>query len=457
MTFAEQLKEERTGIMYDIYENRIPKRVPIEFSVGPVVIADLAGIDRFEAFWNPEILKDALDDFYSKVKADTSMFWGGVYTPYSAQALNARNRAISSTGMMQHPNTMCMYPEEYDEFIEDPLAFVVEKAFPRVYGYLDNSQFPARSALAVFQEAKMTEQMNSRIGKMVWEMDSKYGKPDYEPNVGGFSRVPLDWMADQLRSFDGISIDIRRNRAKVIAAEEAAYPILYKVGLPADPAHPNRHGAMSFQLHMAPYMRDKDFEDVWYTPWKRQLEDYASLGMRCGAFLEEDWSRRLDYLLDLPTGMVYQWEKGDPRLFKDKLGKKCILSGGFPIIYLKTLSKSEIVDKTKEWLDIMMDGGAYIFGFDKNALSGGDINMENLIAVFDTVLEYGVYSDAGKQTGEIFKKEDYSFSDPAPVSSRAYISWERYKEMYPYTPESAKNTVMAMEDMLLNTVFYMSC
>ena len=443
--------------MYDIYENRIPERVPISLSVGPVVIADIAGIDRFEAYWNPEVLKDALDEFYRKINSDTSMFWGGVYTPYSAQALGAKNRAISSTGMMQHPNTMCMLPEEYDEFIKDPLAFVVEKAFPRVYGYLDTESFASRTPFAVWQEGRLTGEMNSRIGRMVWEMDSKYGMPDYEPNVGGFSRVPLDWMADQLRSFDGIMIDIRRQRSKVIDAENAAYPMIYKVGLPADLENVNRHGAMSFQLHMAPYMRDKDFEEVWYRPWKRQLEDYASHGMRCGAFLEEDWSRRLDYLLDLPVGMQYEWEKGDPVLFKEKLGKRCILSGGFPLIYLKTLTKAQIIDKTKEWLDIMMPGGQYIFGFDKNALSGGDIVMENLEAVFDTVREYGVYNNAGESTGEVFRREDYTFSDPGPIESRAYISWEKYRQMYPLTPESAKKTVMAAEDALLSNIFYMSC
>lgn len=48
-------------------------------------------------------------------------------------------------------------------------------------------------------------------------------------------------------------------------------------------------------------------------------------------------------------------------------------------------------------------------GFDKDPLSLSDVNIENLIAVCETVRDYGVYDNPGTETGEIFRKEDYKY------------------------------------------------
>ena len=42
-------------------------------------------------------------------------------------------------------------------------------------------------------------------------------------------------------------------------------------------------------------------------------------------FLEGDWTCFIDYLQELPQGTRFT-EYGDPRKFKDKLGKKMVLA-----------------------------------------------------------------------------------------------------------------------------------
>lgn len=457
MTDVKAIKAERTQNMHNVYDNLYPTRVPFSFGLGLTTVADYAGVDRKDAYWNPSLLEKAAEELCEMIPSDSCMYQGTVYTPYSAQSLGARNKIMSDTGYMQHPNTVSLMPEEYDEFIEDPYATIVEKCLPRIYTNMDPANNPVRSLFALVQEANLNGQVGMLQMPMMKRLAERFGYPDSEGRGGG-GRTPLDWLADQVRSFDGICIDIRRMPDKVLAALEAAYPMLYKAGRCPDPEHINRYAVGTFQLHMATYLREKDFVKLWYEPWKRQLNDYSSLGMRCGAFLEENWTKKIDYLLDLPTGMYFTWEYGDPKLFKEKLGKKFILGGGFPLKYLTTLTKDECIDKTKEWLDIMAPGGQYVFGFDKSALTMGDINLENLKAVCETVLSYGVYDNPGAPTGgEIFNKADYTFSNPAEFKSRAYRSWEEYKALYPNTPESAKNMVMAAEDAVFSSVFYMSC
>jgi len=267
----------------------------------------------------------------------------------------------------------------------------------------------------------------------------------------------MDWIADQLRSFSGVCLDVRRNRAKLIEALDASYPMIYKIGVWKDLENVDRSGVTMFQLHMATYLREKDFAEVWLPSWKRQVEDYASLGMRCSAFLEHDWNRLLDYVYELPTGTVFSFEQTDPKLLKEKLGKKFILSGGFPLQHLTTCTKDEIIGKTKDWLDIMAPGGQYIFGFDKSAITHHDINLENLIAVCETVRDYGVYDNPGAPSGEIFNEADYKHSNFPEFSSKYYTTWDQYKEKFPFTPEEAKELVMQMQDDTLSLMFSMTC
>lgn len=252
-------------------------------------------------------------------------------------------------------------------------------------------------------------------------------------------------------------MDVRRHRKELSEALDAIYPMMYKMGKCTDSRQINRYNPTMFQLHMATYIREKDFAEVWLPSWKRLVTDYAALGMRCGAFLEHDWTRLLDYLYELPTGMYFTFELTDPREIKKKLGKKFVLGGGFPLNNLLTCTKQEVIDKTKAWLDIMAPGGQYIFGFDKDPITLADIKLENLAAVCETVRDYGVYENDGTATGEVFRKEDYHHSEVPAFKSRYYQSWDDYLKYYPNTPDNARALVMAAQDAVFEKFFYMSC
>jgi len=456
MSTAEERKLEREENMRNIYSNKIPNRVPISIIVPGTVVAEYAGLDLKTVYWKPSLLREAMLELSGKINADVPISGVGNYTPVSSQALRSRNRAMSSTGYMQHPNITCMEADEYDDLIADPYAFILEKCIPRLYGNLSPESNPWKNITALSAESQLRMAIGKEDMELMQEQSERQGFQSVV-RMAGFGRAPMDWIADQLRSFTGICIDIRRKRGKLIEALEAIYPMIYKIGVAKDLDNVSRFHSTSFALHMASYLREKDFAEVWLPTWKRQVEDYASLGMRTSAFLEHDWNRLLDYVYELPTGSVFSFELTDAKLIKEKLGKKHILSGGFPVRYLLTCTKDEVIGKTKDWLDIMAPGGQYIFGFDKPPLTLRDVNMDNLVAVCDTVREYGKYDNPGAPSGEFFNKEDYKHSGSPEFKSKYYMSWEEYIAEFPNTPIEAKTLVMQAEDAVLATMFSMTC
>ncbi len=452
MTDVEKLREERAQNSSDILNNRIPKRVPCAVSIGLNATAEYAGVDPKAAIWDYTLLMDAADKLCEMIPSDGCVAGASVLLPAKYQAIGSKSIVMGGDGFIQHPNTHMMEEDEYDLFIEDPYAFVVETAAPRTNAKLDYKNDPIGAMRAIYQANALSGAVFGTYGQLAGTMAAKYGYP-MGGMMGGGGYAPMDILSDQLRSFSGMSTDIRRRPEKIAAAMEAMKPWQFDQCMPPDLAHYTRNSYGFYPLHMATFMRTKDFEKLWWKPWLEQISHYASMGIRSGAFLEDDWTRYLDYLQDAPTGTFFTFEYGDPKQFKEKLGKKFVLSSGFPIKYLTQCTKEEVVGKTKEWLDIMAPGGQYAFGFDKGALVLADVNLDNLKAVVETVLEYGVYDNAGAPSGEIFNKEDYSAVHVDEFKSRAFRSWEDYKAANPNTPDSAKDMIMK-EEKAVRSFYY---
>jgi len=135
----------------------------------------------------------------------------------------------------------------------------------------------------------------------------------------------------------------------------------------------------------------------------------------------------LDYLYELPQNTILMFEYGDPKLIKQKLGKKHIITGLYPLINLKTKSPEECADEAKRYIDILAPGGKYIFGFDKSPLSLNDLNIDSLRAVANTVRDYGIYSNPGNNTNFEFDNKKYNAKPSITLKSKYLMSWDYYK------------------------------
>lgn len=377
--------QEKNKLFEDVYDRKIPDRAPILVGVDNAFCLEYAGMDlkkeQYSAEKNLEAIERVTADF------DTDIVGGLVLRiPSVYKFLGARNFVMGGDGFIQHPNIVGLEIEDYDDFIEDPYKTIWDKVFPRLYGEIEKGGMAAYKAIT-----KSFFDLFSFLGKINGGsvgIANKYGKSTYSLVGGGVSCVPFDILSDQLRSFTGIMTDIRRHPEKVIAACEALTPMAIKAGLAPNSSKYNR----SFiPLHMGPYLKPKDFEKFYWPSFKAFVEGLDAAGAGTNIFVEEDYSKYIDYLADLPAGQYLMVEYGDAKFFKEKLEDRHILSGFYPVSLLKTGTKKECIDKAQELIDILAPGGNYIFAFDKSIIRLDDVNVDNLKAVLTYVKENAVY------------------------------------------------------------------
>ncbi|MCB8816052.1 uroporphyrinogen decarboxylase/cobalamine-independent methonine synthase family protein [Desulfosporosinus shakirovi] len=384
MTDAAARTNERNQIFRDLFSGKTPKRVPISNPATQDFAIQHAGLDLAECQWDLTKLEPVYDKFCQDFYTDTYP-GGSIRIPSHYQILGSTPIVMSSSGFMQHPDVVGMLAEEYDQFIASPYDCIVETILPRLYTGFNGE--PGKVAMTLAKAMRAQSDDLAHLGAIRAKMNAKYG---FAGMIGALTEAPFDFMADFLRSFKGISGDVRRYPDKVAAACEAVLPLMIKKGtLP----NPSMLGYTFIPLHMAPYLRDKDFATLYWPTFKKLVETLASMGQNVQLFVEQDWMRYLDYLYELPENTIMRFEYGDAKVIKEKLGQKHIISGLYPVTLLQTGTKQQCVDKAKELLDILAPGGRYWWQADKSIIhleASGPV-VENLKAVLDYVHENGTY------------------------------------------------------------------
>lgn len=383
MADLKESRSEREQLFKDLFSGKTPKRVPISNPATLEFAIQYAGADLAATQWNVPALEAVYDKFCSEFISDVNPV-GGQRLPATYQFLGSKAIVMGSSGFMQHPEVEGMKPEEYDQLIAAPYDFIIETILPRLYAELDT--VPAKRSLTLAKALQVFSDDYATLGAIREKMGEKYGLT----SLARFTtEAPFDFLADFLRSFKGISGDVRRYPDKIVAACEAVTPLLIRKG-----KRPGSIPGYTFiPLHMAPYMREKDFAKFYWPTFKQEVEEITAMGQTVYLFVENDWMRYLDYLYELPENTVMRFEYGDPKLVKEKLGNKHILSGFYPITLLQTGTKEQCVDKAKELVDILAPGGKYWFDADKSIISSDSEGKiaENLKAVLTYVSENGAY------------------------------------------------------------------
>lgn len=384
MTGAEALSRERTRLFRDVYEGKIPKRVPVMGITTYEFAAAYAGKDLIEAQWSFHLFEEISEKICRDFPYDNFPLLHLRY-PALYRQLGARNWVMTSNGFLQHPEVEGLRVDEYDEFIASPFDCIVEKVLPRLYSALDTD--PYTKALVLAKAFKIFSDETNNINMVATKLSQKYGFARI--NLFAAScEAPFDFLADQLRGFKNILTDVRRVPEKVEAACEAVTPIMLKMGIFSSPME---LGATFIPLHMATFMRPEDFDRLYWPTFKELVYDLKAAGQRSFIFCEQNWMRYLDYLQDMPENTTMLFEYGDPRLAKKKLGAKHIISGFYPVTLLKTGTRQQCIDKAKEIIDIMAPGGRYFFCFDKAPVTLDSINVDNLKAVLEYVAANAYY------------------------------------------------------------------
>ncbi|MEA4806761.1 uroporphyrinogen decarboxylase family protein [Acetobacterium wieringae] len=378
-------KEEKEKNFRDIYDGIKPARIPIHIQVAHEAAIEYCQLDLKKTQWDigayPSYLEPVCNEL---IDADGFPISMNVRIAAMYQMLDAKSFVMSSSGVLQHPETHSMEQDEYDEFIADPYAFMLEKAVPRIYRGLDGNPHQAAlnltKAFAAFEDYKKAQLMT--MGKL----SAQCGFANYP--TGGVTEAPYDFVADLLRSFSGISLDIRRCPEKIAEACEAILPYMKKCAVSKMSSN---YGRTMIPIHMPAFMNTKQFEKYWWPSFYKLIEYIVESGSNCWLLLQGDMMRYIEYLNELPGRQEIRHEAGDMKDVVERTSTKHIISGIYPVTMLQTATKTECIDYAKTIIDVMGVNGNYIFNFDKPILSFTGNTMENLQAVLKTVREYGKY------------------------------------------------------------------
>jgi methoxylated aromatic compound---corrinoid protein Co-methyltransferase len=209
--------------------------------------------------------------------------------------------------------------------------------------------------------------------------------------IAGIFKAPFDILADKLRGYVGLTMDVATQPQKVLAACEALMPHLCHVGLTtADPAN---QVPIGFWLHRGcvPFVNPKTFDSHYWPTLKPIIEEFWKHGHQTLFYAEGKWHHHFDTFRELPhRSIVFHCDQDDLFHVHRKLHDKFALSGGIPNILLSFGKPEEVGEFCLRVIKQVAAGGGYIM--DAGAIMQDDTSIENLRTLTEVTREHGIYS-----------------------------------------------------------------
>ncbi len=316
--------------------------------------------------------------------------------------------------------------DEYEEFAEDPTAFLLNKWFARNCRGVN----PSGAAITLDHNANLMRGALA-FSDYMHAFGPAVAKLQYESGIvsasSGMVKAPLDILMDKFRGYENTVCDCLENPELVRKACEALIPHLVANAL--NGADPTKETPITLWAHRGcvPFISRKIFDRLYWPTLVPVLEELFSRGYRVLFYSEGDWEAHYDAFRTLPDGsLIYHLTKGSPELAARKLKDKFAISGGLDYNVLAMGSESDVQAHMKDLFNWLKPGGGYIL--DATSLMMNDVKPENLVAAVRYTLDHGGYSQStpaspiGPCTG----------SNPAPGKRppNTVRSWEEESSSY---------------------------
>ena len=392
---TEQLYQERLNRYVTAMRNEKPDRVPVRPFVAEFT-AKYAGFtcqevahDYNKAF--EAALRTAKDFQWEAVVPNMVYVWTGL-----AQAVGLRYYGIPgidiphTTGfnyIEPSEDNAFMKPDEYDQLIDDPTAFLYNTWLPRVSTEVSKIGEPStfRNNLSFVKGAMAMLSYFYAFGPQIARLRCEAGVVSA---IAGIFKAPFDILADKLRGYVGLTFDMHNQPDKVLQACEALMPHLCQVGLTtADPANLVPIG---FWMHRGcvPFVNPRQFESHYWPTLKPIIEEFWKNGHQTLFYAEGKWKHHLDSFRELPDrSIVFHCDRDDIFHVHQKLHDKFALSGGIPNGLLSFGKPDEVRAFCRRVLMEVAKPGGYIM--DASAIMQDDTSIENLRVMTATAREFG--------------------------------------------------------------------
>ena len=204
-----------------------------------------------------------------------------------------------------------MKPDEYDQLIDDPTAFLLDVWLPRVSTEVRKLGEPVTRAhnLSFLKGGMAMMEYFGAFGTQNARLRAESGTVSA---ISGILKAPMDIIADKLRGYLGLVDDLHERRDKVVAACEALLPHLLHVA--RSTADPDRLVPVGYWMHRGgvPFVSPEIFKNVYWPTVKPIIEELWADGIQTLFYAEGKWDRHLESFAELPDrSIVYHVDQGD--------------------------------------------------------------------------------------------------------------------------------------------------
>jgi len=283
-----------------------------------------------------------------------------------------------------------MHADEYDALIDDPTGFLYNVWLPRVSTEVSKIGEPAtyRNNVALVKSAMAMLSYFYAFGPQIQRLRAECGTVSC---LAGIFKAPFDIIADKLRGYVGLTMDMHTQPQKVLKACEALMPHLCHVGLTtADPA---KQVPIGFWMHRGcvPFINPKQFASHYWPTLNPCIEEFWNHGHQTLFYAEGRWKHHFDAFRELPDrSIVFHCDQDDIFEVHRRLHDKFALSGGIPNVLLSFGKPAEVRDFCQRVIREVAPNGGYIM--DAGAIMQDDTSVENIRVMTDTCRELGGYS-----------------------------------------------------------------
>jgi hypothetical protein len=394
----EQLYQQRLQRYVTAMRNEKPDMVPIRPFVAEFT-AKYAGYTVQQVTHDFEFAfraarKCAADFDWDAVVSNMVYGWTGLTEAISLNYYAVPGMDLSPDRGFQYiepesDETAHMRADEYDALIEDPTGYLFNVWLPRVAKDVSPMGEPTslRNNLSFVKGGMAMMQYFQGFGTQNELLRKESGTVSA---LAGILKAPFDIIADKLRGYRGLCMDMFRQPDKVQAACEALMPHLLKVALMT--ADPQKQLPVGFWMHRGcvPFVSPDQFDRFYWPTLKQIVLDLWENGLQTLFYAEGDWDPNLKYVAELPDrSIVYHVDRGDIFEVHRTLGEKFCISGGVPNDLLAFGTPEDVRQRCKKVIDEVAQDGGFIM--DAAAIMQDEPTVENVRAMTEATREFGGY------------------------------------------------------------------
>lgn len=371
----------------DVLNLEEPDRVPRFFDAAGFV-GQYSNVTKRQMFFDYDVAVQAtnkvMDDFDMDYQIAGEFYPGPLFNHMDYQSYRwPGTPKLADNQPFQAVDKEFMTVPEYDELIADPEAYLWKTYIPRVMpSFAGLAGWPtglgfveipfAGPSFAGFANPQMVDALEKlkKAGELALEFLQASGRITARAQgvhglpgcLGGFSKVPLDFVGDTLRGTKQIMMDIRRRPEKLLAAIDAFTQPAIKLAV--DMANMTGNPFIYIVMHKGAdsFMSPKQFDEFYMPNFKALLMGLIEEGVVPFNFVEGGYNMRLDALAaaDIPAKTtLWRFDQTEMAAAKEKVGPWGAIGGNVPSSAFATGTPEDMDAHVKALLQTCAPGGGY--------------------------------------------------------------------------------------------------